>query len=318
MKKLNPAQDLFDGMALISSPPSKEDFDLMALQKEAMLPLLLQELRAFAASPEVIQQKGETYIRHVVSIFMLAYFRNKDAYPLIIQLVSHPGNQVLGLTGEVFSEALGRILASLYDGDLEPIKKVVENSRLNPWIRSGALDSLMVLWKEGLLPRSEVIAYLQQLMQNKLERHPGYVWDAIALIAYDIHPAELNELLSKAIDDKLIEPVVLTHASLALCLKEPFPQVGEQKEQIVGGLIKSPDQELTWWLYPDRKTLQKGEDYAALDVPIVDKEVIPGERITPMGWRSNTVVHYEKKIGRNAPCICGSGKKYKRCCLRKN
>jgi uncharacterized protein YecA (UPF0149 family) len=25
-----------------------------------------------------------------------------------------------------------------------------------------------------------------------------------------------------------------------------------------------------------------------------------------------------KKIGRNAPCPCGSGKKYKKCCLNKN
>jgi uncharacterized protein YchJ len=24
-----------------------------------------------------------------------------------------------------------------------------------------------------------------------------------------------------------------------------------------------------------------------------------------------------KKIGRNAPCPCGSGKKYKKCCLKK-
>ena len=26
----------------------------------------------------------------------------------------------------------------------------------------------------------------------------------------------------------------------------------------------------------------------------------------------------EKKIGRNDPCPCGSGKKYKKCCLRKD
>jgi uncharacterized protein YecA (UPF0149 family) len=25
-----------------------------------------------------------------------------------------------------------------------------------------------------------------------------------------------------------------------------------------------------------------------------------------------------KKIGRNAPCPCGSGKKYKKCCLKKH
>lgn len=28
-----------------------------------------------------------------------------------------------------------------------------------------------------------------------------------------------------------------------------------------------------------------------------------------------TVVNSEPKIGRNDPCICGSGKKYKKCCL---
>ncbi len=31
-----------------------------------------------------------------------------------------------------------------------------------------------------------------------------------------------------------------------------------------------------------------------------------------------TVVRTEKKIGRNDPCPCGSGKKYKKCCALKN
>jgi len=32
----------------------------------------------------------------------------------------------------------------------------------------------------------------------------------------------------------------------------------------------------------------------------------------------NTTIRVEKKPGRNEPCICGSGKKYKKCCLNKN
>ena len=28
-------------------------------------------------------------------------------------------------------------------------------------------------------------------------------------------------------------------------------------------------------------------------------------------------VRTEPKIGRNAPCYCGSGKKYKKCCIKK-
>ena len=29
--------------------------------------------------------------------------------------------------------------------------------------------------------------------------------------------------------------------------------------------------------------------------------------------KANTPVHVEKKVGRNDPCPCGSGKKYKNC-----
>jgi uncharacterized protein YecA (UPF0149 family) len=29
----------------------------------------------------------------------------------------------------------------------------------------------------------------------------------------------------------------------------------------------------------------------------------------------STIVYSEPKIGRNDPCYCGSGKKYKKCCL---
>ncbi len=32
--------------------------------------------------------------------------------------------------------------------------------------------------------------------------------------------------------------------------------------------------------------------------------------------RNNNIVSFPPKIGRNMPCPCGSGKKYKKCCLR--
>jgi hypothetical protein len=45
-----------------------------------------------------------------------------------------------------------------------------------------------------------------------------------------------------------------------------------------------------------------GEDYDNYDEPLPPPD---------------TVVREELKIGRNAPCPCGSGKKYKKCCLKK-
>ncbi len=35
-------------------------------------------------------------------------------------------------------------------------------------------------------------------------------------------------------------------------------------------------------------------------------------------YRRSRTVHVEKKPGRNEPCPCGSGKKYKNCCMKKD
>lgn len=313
-EKTDNAVDVFEQMRSISSPPSEELFKTAEDMQADLVPLLLDEITTFADNPNIVSRFGTDYIRHVVSLFMLAYFRNKAAYPIIIKLISHPGDKVIKLTGEVFTEALGRILASVYDGDIQPIKSVIENKKINAWIRSAALDSLMVLWKLDVLSRNEVIEYLRDLMLGKLEPVPGYVWDTIALIAYDLHPSGIEEQLRKAIDEQLIEPIVLNHQSLQECLNEGINEVVKNKEMIVDGYIKEPIKELTWWLYPDEEALDKGMEYAKLSVPIAEKKIIPGERSAPMGWRSNTVVNAKTKIGRNDPCYCGSGKKYKKCC----
>ncbi len=48
------------------------------------------------------------------------------------------------------------------------------------------------------------------------------------------------------------------------------------------------------------------------------KDILTEEEIKDItvNWRSSKVVVNEVKIGRNEPCICGSGKKYKKCCGR--
>ncbi|MCR5415883.1 MAG: SEC-C domain-containing protein [Pseudobutyrivibrio sp.] len=42
------------------------------------------------------------------------------------------------------------------------------------------------------------------------------------------------------------------------------------------------------------------------------------KKLTKEAKNMHTVVRSEKKVGRNDPCPCGSGKKYKHCCGKKN
>ena len=126
----------------------------------------------------------------------------------------------------------------------------------------------------------------------------------------------MENLLRTAINDNLIAPLVMDLRLLDDCIKTDITSVLAQKDKVIKGYIDSPKEELTWWLYPNenKQTLDKGIDYANLDVPIVDKEITPGERSAPIGWRTNTVTRAVSKIGRNDPCYCGSMKKFKKCC----
>lgn len=47
------------------------------------------------------------------------------------------------------------------------------------------------------------------------------------------------------------------------------------------------------------------------------KEELPGEDEAPLPPPVEPIMSEEKEPGRNEPCPCGSGKKYKHCCLKK-
>jgi len=74
--------------------------------------------------------------------------------------------------------------------------------------------------------------------------------------------------------------------------------------------------ELSQFIIEGGKNNQETNDTSLLD----DLFSMPDDEI-PKGtnFSSNITdpIKVEKKVGRNEPCPCGSGKKYKKCCLRK-
>ena len=83
------ARALFSQLEFISGE-FPEDVLVDAIdQRESILPLLLEELRRAAADPVGLFDKGESYIRHIYAIYLLAQFREAAAYPLLVILSRH-------------------------------------------------------------------------------------------------------------------------------------------------------------------------------------------------------------------------------------
>jgi len=179
-----------------------------------------------------------------------------------------------------------RILASVCDGDLEPIKQLILNRQASEDGRSAAIGALALLaaWLE--VPRERVITLFEWLTREGLAREPGLVWNSLAAHCRDIEAIELLPELRRAFDEGLIDEHYVSRAEVDEL--ETQPAAGE--------MIRATREErppiddvaaaTAWW---------SGYD----DPSIVSDGVEP--------YRA------PEKIGRNDPCPCGSGKKYKKC-----
>jgi hypothetical protein len=174
-------------------------------KQDAVIPLLLEELQSVAADPKALLAKGLSYFRHLYAIYLLAQFRVAAAYPPLVEFVSTPGEIVMEILDDTVTEDLGRILASLCHGDLAPIKRLIEDSEVNEWVRSASLDALIVLYAEGELEREEIIGYLRELFSVKVERKPSYIWSSMVHIAYELYPEELMGDIKRAYREGLVE-----------------------------------------------------------------------------------------------------------------
>jgi len=147
----------------------------------------------------------EDYTLCIHSLYLLAYFREKKAYPLIIELFSTPEDTALELTGNMFIEDLGRILASVCNGDISLIKKMIGDTAVHPLLRTAAIESLVVLVAVGQKSRKEIISYFQTLYQGGLERSPSLVWNSLIACCVDLHPDEVYEDILQCFQDELID-----------------------------------------------------------------------------------------------------------------
>ncbi len=111
------------------------------------------------------------------------------------------------------------------------------------------------------------------------------------------------------LDGETLREAVLVHLARRCGPKEPFvPRMAELLRAFLAHLEETT---LVPQLYEMRRALDEIGDrfeMAVKGVPDVERRLDSGTT-TPIRRPS-------EKVGRNDPCPCGSGKKYKQCCLR--
>jgi hypothetical protein len=268
--------------------------------RDDIIPPLLEVLEAVARDPDSFANGDR--MTHIYAMYLLAQFRKSQAYPLLVRIFSAPGDLAFDLAGDVVTDDLGRILASVSDGDIGGMTSLVENEHANEYVRAAALDGLLTLVACGRRSREEVMTYFRGLFHT-LGRTPSMVWDSLAAACADLGPVEAAEHLRQAYDEGLINPGFIAWEEITEELaKSPRATLERAKDRYT--LIDDVVEEMGSWPCFDEYAEGVEDDEASLSPLQVDLEV-------PEPYRRN-----QPKVGRNQPCPCGSGKKFKKCCGR--
>lgn len=186
--------------------------------REEYIPELLDILKNAKENYEEILEKPD-YFAHIYAIFLLAQFKEKQSVELIIDLVSIPNEISTDIFREYLTEDLHKILASVCGSDVEPLKRLIEDSRVNEYVRGAAIKSFISLLGEGVISQSEVIEYYKSLYNGKLEREYSQVWNELIYDSCDAGPSELYQHIKKAYEDELVDEDCISLEEVEVAIK---------------------------------------------------------------------------------------------------
>jgi hypothetical protein len=228
-------------------------------------------------------------------------------FPLLCRLAQN-GEAIETALGDGITTTLKRILISTYDGDLDALKSVIEAAEADEFVRAAALEVLAYLTATGRIAREETEAYLLRLYNTMQPQHQGFVWSgwvlAIALLGLEAFSGVVRQAFGRG----LIDPMVMNYDSfrrdLGRTLADPERMAGFRYDRL--GPLEDAIGELSSW-------------YAFSDAAKRDQERrATGHGDNPLSFADapQSGVDPFKGVGRNDPCPCGSGKKFKKCCLQ--
>lgn len=298
-----------------------QPFPLAAVEEvearwEESRPHLIAALEWTAAHMEEVA-KDEGFVLADFAMHLCAQFRETGAYEPLLKIVRHP--LAVDYFDDGITYSLPKILASVSGGDPKPLQAIVEDESLDEFIRSAALQALGALLQHGMLERAYLVNYMTDLYRERLVKDDSFVWSALVGMSADLRFQEHLDAIRSAYEDGLADPYVEPLERIEKRLRRD-PNLGEDTMEY--DLLDDTISEMSRWFCfhesPETEAfLEEDEDLDFFD----DDDTIEEDTFSGLFPPFNDPVPDPSpappKIGRNEPCPCQSGKKYKKCCGRK-
>ena len=271
--------DLIERLSVAEHMP-KDALRQAVTEPEAIAEAVLGVLATAAEDPDAPSEHEANLL--FWGLHALAAARDPRVYAPLMRLLHQDGEAVEALLGDATTITTARIIASVFDGDAGPLHALILDSAADGFIRNEAFTALAYLTRQGRLPLEDARALLLRFdaAQAAVEGDMAWVgWEeAIAYLGLtDLAPRSQAARRDGRLTDEFSDAAWFRKA-LRQASAEP----------------------------PDLSEF--GDRYGTLDDPV-----------EALAWTEESygqpVTNPFKDVGRNDPCPCDSGKKFKKCCL---
>ena len=266
--------------------------------------------------------KEEDYMGHLFAVYLLSLWRDTESFELIID--AFVDKEVDIIWNDILHE-IGRFIVSTWNGNLRKIVDFIKNDRFDKYVRMNAFGGLVSLFFRGKITR-------EQLRERACENIRDYLFykNQVFLAGFicecsDFYCPELHEEIRMLFAKELVD-------ESWVCLEDfETDQKTRQNENEKNDSprrqpIENIHEELSDWAMfseseDDDDEDDDDEDFVSLDKD-EDKIFADFDEFEEFdefdefeSQQAQSPTEKYPGTGRNDPCPCGSGKKYKKCCL---
>jgi hypothetical protein len=266
--------------------------------RAAMIPAFLETIETFisASAEDRAKPSPVFFIFH-----LLGSWREKSAYRPLARLLRCRRRDVDRVLGDAITATSSQVMAAVFDGDPQPLYDVILDPQAEEFVRWTMCDALALVTLQGELSRPEATRFLAAGFTDLKPQRSCMVWEGWQSAIAALGLAELRPQVQLAFERGWIDPMSLNfedfEEDLSETLKYPeAPAWFLKQNPPLGDIVE----EFSTWAFSSESD---GEDEART----------AGAHHSL--WNPEQAINPFKNVGRNDPCPCGSGKKFKKCCL---
>ena len=270
-------------------------------RSEEMVPIFV-DMISHLARQSISEMKDSDLMTFIPIFHMLGEWQEPRAYRPLVQMLARPTNVIDHLLGDALTETSFRVIAGTFDGDLQPLFDVIENKKADEFARTALMNALVLIAQLHPTQRPVIEDYFRTFRQRCPKASSDVLtgWtDAVANLGLE----DMSETVRVVFDKGLIPKNYCNFGHFLEDLGATLEANGSPaNRRYQNSLITDAIEDLSkWHCYSDAFLTQQKIRKVSNDL-----------RVAP--W-TEAYKHPTVPVGRNDPCPCGSGKKFKKCCL---